>query len=314
MLSRSSDGGRTWSTPENISESNQLLGREPYLNMHSSGVVLITVHFLPQEARNDNRGRTLSFVHRSEDNGKSWTMQEAMPDGEPQASCTSRNICELQDGSLIFGVSAAEPGEDYVWRSFDAGKTWTNKIKAKFFGIKDNYPYALFGEAVFRQVPSGKWYVINRIDSHYVPALEGTATPEGTSDHNDRLLLYSSTDEGASWQFVRDFGDYGQMYPHLIKLRDGRLLLTFTQRESYGANRPPLGLRALVGSENDDDLSFDFSHQAIYIEAKTPLGQDSGGGFGNTVQLDDGTLASAYSYRDADGGLHCEVARWQLTS
>ena len=93
---------------------------------------------------------------------------------------------------------------------------------------------------------------------------------------------------------------------------DGRLLLTFTQRESYGEDRPPLGLRALVGTELDDDLAFDFDGDVIFVEAHTPLGQDSGGGFGNTVQLDDGTLVSAYSYRDADGELHCEVARWRL--
>lgn len=312
MLSRSSDGGRTWSKPENISEANNLLGREPYLNRHSSGAILITVHFLPQEVRNDDRGRTPSFVHRSTDNGQTWTMHDASPDIDWFMVCTSRNILELHDGSLIMGVSDNKPGEDYIWRSFDGGESWSSKTKCAFPGIKEDYPYPVFGETVLYQTPGGKWLAIVRIDSHYVPALAGTDTPEGTSDHNDRLILYSSTDDGASWHFERDFGDYGQMYPHLTKLSDGRLLLTFTQRESYGENRPPLGLRGLVGSESDDDIHFDFTGDVVFIEANTPLGQDSGGGFGNTVQLDDATLVSAYSYRDANGGLHCEVARWRL--
>ena len=256
-LLRSGDGGRTWSDPENISKKHNLLGREPYLNLHSSGAILITVHFLPQEERNDGRGRTPSFVHRSIDGGKTWTMQDATPDIDWQMVCTSRNICELADASLIMGVSAAGIGNDYVWRSFDGGETWSSKIEAAFPGIKEDYPYPVFGEAVLLQAPGGKWYVIVRIDSHYVPAIDGTQAPEGTTDHNDRLLLYSSADDGANWQFVRNFGGYGQMYPHVIKLHDGRLLLTFTQRESYGENRPPLGLRALIGSESEDDIDFE---------------------------------------------------------
>ena len=38
----------------------------------------------------------------------------------------------------------------------------------------------------------------------------------------------------------------------------------------------------------------------------------SGGGFGNTVQSDDGTLISCYSYRGHDNNTHIEAVRWQL--
>ena len=38
----------------------------------------------------------------------------------------------------------------------------------------------------------------------------------------------------------------------------------------------------------------------------------SGGGFGNTIQLDDGTLVSCYSYRGKDGATHVEAVRWRL--
>jgi len=36
------------------------------------------------------------------------------------------------------------------------------------------------------------------------------------------------------------------------------------------------------------------------------------GGFGNTVQLDDGTLMSVYSYRGEDTKTHVEAVRWTL--
>ena len=61
--------------------------------------------------------------------------------------------------------------------------------------------------------------------------------------------------------------------------------------------KPPLGLRAVLGRETEDGFEFDFQHDRIMLDTKTPAGLRSGGGFGPTVQLDDGTLVSAYSYR-----------------
>ncbi len=43
-----------------------------------------------------------------------------------------------------------------------------------------------------------------------------------------------------------------------------------------------------------DGLHFDLEHGRIVIEDKTPEGKYSGGGFGNTVQLADGTLVTPY--------------------
>ena len=69
----------------------------------------------------------------------------------------------------------------------------------------------------------------------------------------------------------------------------------------------------------DDGFEFDLKHDMILIETRTPDGFDSGNGFGGTVQLDDGTLVSSYSYRTpmdefagSDRELHCEVVRWRL--
>ena len=38
----------------------------------------------------------------------------------------------------------------------------------------------------------------------------------------------------------------------------------------------------------------------------------SGGGFGNTVQLEDGNLVSVYSYRREDMKTYIEAVRWSL--
>ena len=94
----------------------------------------------------------------------------------------------------------------------------------------------------------------------------------------------------------------------LLKLQDKRLLLTFTVRDL----KPPLGVRAIVGTETDDGFGFDFAHDRIMLDTKTPIGQPQGGGFGPTLQLDDGTLITSCSYRGNDGKSHLEVIRWRL--
>jgi len=62
----------------------------------------------------------------------------------------------------------------------------------------------------------------------------------------------------------------------------------------------------------DDGNTFDLESDVLVLEAKTPWGMPSGGGFGNTVQLEDGMLATAYSYRDGEEKTHVEVMRWWL--
>jgi hypothetical protein len=50
------------------------------------------------------------------------------------------------------------------------------------------------------------------------------------------------------------------------------------------------------------------------LDASTPLGKRQGGGFGPTVQLDDGTLVTSYSWRGPDEKTHLEVVRWRMPS
>ncbi|NOY42083.1 MAG: hypothetical protein GXP26_09635, partial [Planctomycetes bacterium] len=70
----------------------------------------------------------------------------------------------------------------------------------------------------------------------------------------------------------------------------------------------------------DDGKSWDFENDRIVIEGRTPWGGVSGGGFGNTVQLKDGSLISCYSYQDgptfwnySDNTNQVEVVRWRLS-
>jgi hypothetical protein len=120
-------------------------------------------------------------------------------------------------------------------------------------------------------------------------------------------MLWSSGDGAKTFDRVRDFGDYGEMYMSILRLQDRRLVLTFTVRK----RQPPLGVRAIPGVETDDGFQFDFAYDRIMLDTKTGS-RYQGGGFGPTVQLDDGTLVTSCSYRGEDDKTHLEVIRWRL--
>ena len=311
LLFRSGDGGRTWKGPEDLTVGKGLRGREPYFTILKDGTMLITVHFLIDDARNP-ADYCRSFVHRSADGGKTWeTTAVEVPDMEAgKSSCTTRNVLELADGSLLVGVSAEGLGNSFIWRSLDGGRTWHETYPSKIEGIDESYPYGFFGEGHWWQARSGKVYLVQRMDGRYCAKKFGDDETliKAESDQFDRMVVFETSDLSRTLTPVGTLGDIGNMYPSILRLADGRLLLTFTVRTL----REPLGIRAVVGEELEDGFRFDCSHDRILIDPQTASGVSSGGGFGPTVQLDDGTLVTSYSWRDAEHITHLEVMRWRL--
>lgn len=302
LLFRSTDGGRTWTAPERLA----LLGREPYLTVLPDGTLFITGHLLAQDVRNA-WGDTCGFLHRSTDRGQSWeTIRVESESIKPKASNhTTRNVVQLPDGTLLLGVDYDGGGGPYLlWRSKDNGRTWDKTQRCEPREFKSIYGF-FGGETWLWQANSGKLWALVRVDSNEMP-IKNRAI-QAKTDQADHFILFSSTDGGKTFDRIRDFGDYGEMYMSLLRLRDQRLLLTFTVRDLH----PPLGVRALLGTETDDGFDFDFRYDRLLLDTRTPVGKDQGGGFGPTVQLDDGTLVTSYSYRGNDNKTHLEVVRWK---
>lgn len=171
-------------------------------------------------------------------------------------------------------------------------------------------------EAVYWQAPLGDILALCRVAPKYFPTLPGTDIPKETLDQFERMVLYRSKDGGRYWSLEEPGSHYGEMYPSILRLRDGRLLMTFTLRAAVQPNVKPLGVRAVVGRQTQNGFEFDFRHDRIMLDTKTPADSISGGGFGPTVQLDDGMLITSYSYTGPGGwrshDFRIEVVRWRL--
>jgi len=302
LLYRSRDGGHSWSGPD----QPDLLGREPYLTVLPDGTLFLTGHLLAQDERNE-WGVTCGFVHRSTDGGQTWKSLRIPSEGiKPGASNhTSRNVLRMADGTLLLGVDYDGGGGPYqVWKSTDQGATWQPPVVTRPQDFHSQYGF-FGGETWLWQARSGKIWALVRVDSKDLPIRDRPTVSQ--DDQDDHFILWSSSDGGQTFDRGPDLGDYGEMYMSLLRLRDRRLLLTFTVRK----RNPPLGVRAVVARETEDGFEVDMAADRLLLDTRTGS-RFQGGGFGPTVELDDGTLVTSCSWRGADGRTRIEVIRWRL--
>ena len=323
-LWRSRDGGSTWSERKVLDD---VIGREQFLTCTSAGMLFMTSSIAPRDVDYEGPPESgYSLVHRSTDGGKTWQrtrvlVKEPLRRGIPykrHPSLVARNLVELPGGTLLLGVSVFGPqatdftsASVFMWASHDGGVTWDRDRPVSVDGGGFGDIGGFFAEGFLYRNCAGKLFYWRAYDAgkrnYKLPdARVDPSTGPKYTDQVRRLVWWDSVDDGLTWTARGNFGDYGQMYPRVIKLREGRLLMTYTQRDLLY----PLGLRARLGA--DDGETWDFDHDQIVLEGRTPWGKRSGGGFGNTVELADGGLVSCYSYLGGDDKSHVEVVRWGI--
>lgn len=214
----------------------------------------------------------------SDDGGKTWRERDIeMPFMAVLAS--GMNSLQLDDGTILFPVygkaRAGENDSSWVLRSTDYGDTW-------------------------QLVPVG-----SRAESH-LNEPEIVHTPTGrllilmrTGVGNDHLWQAVSDDKGATWHGLKDTGVKGHP-PDLLVLQDGRLLLT------YGFRHMPLGIRAVVSSDNGE--SWDREH----IWTLRADGGSTDLGYPHSVQLKDGTVVTIYYFVEPGGMQYIACTRWRV--
>ena len=219
-----------------------------------------------------------TWMIRSEDDGLSWSKATRVPVNSPHGPVN------LRDGRLLYpGVALwTEDRRVLVCDSADDGRTWNVLSEIPTRPGDDHRQYhELHGV----QAADGRLVV--HIRNH-------------NSANNRETLQTHSTDGGRTWSVPRSIDTWG-LPSHLLRLRDGRLLMT------YGHRRAPLGNQAKISSDHGLTWS---EHMVVYAD-----GHSTDLGYPSTVELDTGELLTVWyeKLKDSSNAV-LRMARWSLPS
>ena len=219
-----------------------------------------------------------TWLLRSTDGGLSWSTRINSIVNSPHGPI------QLHDGRLLY-----------------AGKRLWEKIKS--IGVceskDDGQTWQWLAEIPTR---AGDLAQHGYHELHAVEAANGTLIVQ-IRNHNQanagETLQSESTDGGKSWSEPHSIGVSG-LPSHLLKLRDGRLLMT------YGHRRAPFGNQARISED----------HGKTWSEPMIISGDGAGGdlGYPSTIELADGTFLSVWYERmkDSDKAV-LRQARWKIS-
>ena len=219
-------------------------------------------------------------VCRSSDGGRTWQVNKlglsarcpdggiSIPFGDILAGKDGKlHVAIYSAGKAMVGLKPDQKDATFVFRSDDDGRTWTD-------------PVALDGqrprnETAILHLGNGRWLAAARYSD---------------------LGLYRSVDDARTWQYVSPVTKKAELPGHLMRLRDGRILL------SYGDRTKNKGVE--VRLSNDEGKTWG--------EPLRLLDFQGDGGYPSSVQLPEGSVLTAYyaSAIEGHGRYHMGVVLW----
>lgn len=351
LLTRSADGGRTWSTPEIVLPWTAEVGNWDcgfcelddgtwIVNMTITGFFKrgvkpegVSWSANPMTAEwgdwtwgYKTKGWLGTYVVRSTDRGKTWS-QPIPVNVRPLKHGGCRVGCwQLPSGSLLMGLYGRIHGYDEegegestrsaLMRSDDGGLNW------EYFSTLAYDPASI----IDYEEPA----LLRLKDGRLVSTMRTHVNPSGDARN---MVVVVSDDDGFSWTPPKWTNIWG--YPsEMIPLQDGRYLMI------YGYRRPPYGT---YGCVSEDGITWDIKNQFIVREGGVPgkssverpgsfrmspaSGKYGGGpidwnnpgvyqhiGYPSVQQMPDGTIVASYhEWDDAERPLQeCRCTRFTL--
>lgn len=295
----SNDGGATWSWPRVVADS-LTDDRDAGIMVTSSGSLLVSFYTsVAYQQHLNSPDRLLANVYggKLEEALARWRTAEA-------------------------GATQEERRSDvgyWLIRSTDQGRTWSSRYRAP--GYNPHGPIALTDGRIFYAASDGKkavawaseddgmtWQRLGDMnvrpgEMHSVEAADGTLivhvrdrVPTGDKEKWGTVQI-ESRDGGKKWSERRLVTD--GYPPHLLRLKDDVLLLT------YGSRIAPFGIRGKISRDHGASWSKEF-----FITDDAPNWDH---GYPTTAQLDDGSLITIW-YETPAEGFHARLrqAKWTL--
>ena len=216
------------------------------------------------------------WLVRSTDGGLSWSTRI------PTIVNSPHGPTQLADGRLLYAGKRLWAAEKKIGvsESSDDGQTWRWLAEIP----------ARAGDAVKEY---HELYAIETADKRIVAQIRNH-----NAANKGETLQTESSDGGRMWSEPRSIGVWG-LPSHLLKLRDGRLLMT------YGHRRAPFGNQARLSED----------HGRTWSDAMIVSDDGIGGdlGYPSTVELADGSLLTVWYERMKDSPKAAlRQARWRL--
>ena len=307
-LMRSQDDGRTWRWP-------QVLFDGP-IDDRDAGVVETA------------KGSLLVTTFTSLAYAELLNKAEKLARGQP-GSWTDVKLAEWR--AVHHRISAEQRQHEvgtWMIRSTDGGVTWSSR-----FGVPVNSPHGPIAVSDGRVLYPGKelWTKEQRVgvcqsaddgetwkwlaeiptrpgdDHRHYHELHGVECADGTlvvhirnhnPKHRGETLQTESTDGGKTWSVPHSINVWG-LPSHLLRLKDGKLLM------SYGHRRAPFGNQARLSSDHGKTWS-----EILTISADGHTGDL---GYPSTVECQDGSFVTVwYELLKDSPNAQLRQARWRL--
>jgi len=326
LLVRSRDNGQTWDEPALINDT-PLDDRDAGICICNDGTVIVswfTSHYEEEtymrwsasgeEARWQKKIRSVSaadirqwagetveggryalghWTRRSTDGGRTWEDPVRVPPTAPHGPIA------MSDGRVMFvGIEGnhgrtEKRGAILAAESRDQGKTWATIGRTGMYpkyGGDDPAGYAYLCEPHVVEIAPGRLLAMARYEER----------PMQKERTRCVLWQFTSDDGGYTWTEPQPTEILGKP-PHLTRLRDGRILVT------YGYRHKPYGERACISV--DGGKSWDYDNEII-LRDDAPSGDL---GYPASVELDDGTILTVYYQQEQAGQKTCLMATlWRL--
>ena len=266
FLSYSNDEGHTWSQPV---EFHRGLERPQPIALGGQRLLLIPM---------DDDG----FLSSSDDGGKNWSKKTPFPKlGDGRTTYHKGSV--LVENGVVTAVFTAsgEPRGPTGWRAYsllrrsrDGGRTWNEGIWLP------------------PQWQTSEGAITRAADGALVVALRTAQPPDypSFSDHWRRLTTARSLDDGQTWTDHQVHFKYGKVHSDLIRLKDGRILLTYAARMGELDGQMYHGIEAVVSRDHgrtwDWDKRFILFRWAMHQTMHSPC----------SLQLKDGRILTLFLY------------------